>query len=87
MLAEIGKTLATIVVTYTAHYASTKAYSSFCVPDGLWGYVQGFLTTGSPLCSATLSYASNSQNSYATIITMAVSRIAIELILPKSTQT
>jgi hypothetical protein len=34
------------------------------------------------LCSATLSYASNSQNSYATIITMAVSRIAIELILP-----
>ena len=87
MLAEIGKTLATIVVTYTAHYASTKAYSRFCVPDGLWGYVQGFLTTGSPLCSATLSYASNSQNSYATIITMAVSRIAIELILPKSTQT
>lgn len=83
MLAEIGKTLATIVVTYTAHYASTKAYSSFCVPDGLWGYVQGFLTTGSPLCSATLTYASNSQNSYATIITMAVSRIAIELILPK----
>lgn len=82
MLTEIGKTLATIVVTYTAHYASTKAYSSFCVPDGLWGYVQGFLTTGSPLCSATLSYASNSQNSYATIITMAVSRIAIELILP-----
>ena len=83
MLTEIGKTLATIVVTYTAHYASTKAYSSFCVPDGLWGYVQGFLTTGSPMCSATLTYASNSQNSYATIITMAVSRIAIELILPK----
>ena len=87
MLAEIGKTHATNVVTYTAHYASTKAYSSFCVPDGLWGYVQGFLTTGSPLCSATLTYASNSQNSYATIITMAVSRIAIELIVPKSTQT
>ena len=82
MLTEVGKTLATIVVTYTAHYASTKAYSSFCVPDGLWGYVQGFLTTGSPLCSATLTYASNSQNSYATIITMAVSRIAIEFILP-----
>jgi hypothetical protein len=82
MLVEIGKTLATIVVTYTAHYASTKAYSSFCVPDGLWGYVQGLLTTGSPMCSATLTYASNSQNSYATIITMAVSRIAIELIIP-----
>ena len=83
MLDEIGKTLATIVVTYTAHYASTKAYSSFCVPDGIWGYVQGLLTTGSPMCSATLTYASNSQNSYATIITMAVSRFAIELIVPK----
>ena len=82
MLLEIGKTVATIVVTYTAHYASTKAYSSFCVPDGLWGYIQGLLTTGSPLCSATLTYASNSQNSYATIITMEVSRIAIELIVP-----
>jgi hypothetical protein len=35
------------------------------------------------MCSATLTYASNSQNSYATIITMAVSRIAIELIIPK----
>jgi hypothetical protein len=35
------------------------------------------------MCTATLTYASNSQNSYATIITMAVSRIAIELIIPK----
>jgi hypothetical protein len=83
MLAEIGKTLATIALTYSAHYASIKVYSSFCVPDGVWGYVQGLLTTGSPMCSATLTYASNSQNTYATIITMAVSRIAIELIVPK----
>ena len=83
MLAEVGKTVAAILLTYSAHYASTKAYSSFCVPDGLWGYVQGLLTTGSPMCTATLTYASNSQNSYATIITMAVSRIAIELIIPK----
>ena len=83
MLAEVGKTVATILLTYSAHYASTKAYSSFCVPVGLWGYVQGLLTTGSPMCTATLTYASNSQNSYATIITMAVSRIAIELIIPK----
>lgn len=83
MLAEVGKTVATILLTYSAHYASTKAYSSFCVPDGLWGYVQGLLTTGSPMCTAALTYASNSQNSYATIITMAVSRVAIELIIPK----
>jgi len=82
MFAEVAKTLATVVVTYSAHYASTKAYSAFCVPDGIWGYVQGFLSAGSPLCSATLNYASNSQNSYAAIITMAVSRIAIDTIMP-----
>jgi hypothetical protein len=83
MLYEVGKTLASIMVTYSAHYASTKVYSGMCVPDGLWGYLQGLVTTGSPLCTATLTYASNSQNSYATILTMAVSRIAIELVLPK----
>jgi hypothetical protein len=83
MLYEVGKTLATIAVTYSAHYASMKVYSGMCVPDGVWGYLQGLVTTGSPLCTATLTYAYNSQNSYATIITMAVSRIAIELILPK----
>ena len=83
MLAEIGKTLAAILVTYSAHYASTKAYSNFCVPDGIFGYIHGFLSAGSPLCSATLTYASNSQNSYAAVITMAVSRIAIDLIVPK----
>ena len=83
MLYEVGKTLASILVTYSAHYASTKVYSGMCVPDGLWGYLQGLVTTGSPLCTATLTYASNSQNSYATILTMAVSRIAIDLVLPK----
>ena len=83
MLYEVGKTLASILVTYSAHYASTKVYSGMFVPDGLWGYLQGLVTTGSPLCTATLTYASNSQNSYATILTMAVSRIAIDLVLPK----
>ena len=82
MLAEVGKTLATVIVTYSAHYASTKAYSTFCVPDGILGYIQGFLSAGSPLCSATLTYASNSQNSYAAIITMAISRIAIDTLMP-----
>ena len=82
MLTEVGKTLAAVIVTYSAHYASTKAYSSFCVPDGILGYIQGFLSAGSPLCSATLTYASNSQNSYAAIITMAISRIAIDTLMP-----
>uniref|UniRef100_A0A6C0HK60 Uncharacterized protein n=1 Tax=viral metagenome TaxID=1070528 RepID=A0A6C0HK60_9ZZZZ len=82
MLAEVGKTVAAVIVTYSAHYASIKVYSGVCVPDGILGYIQGFLSAGSPLCSATLAYASNSQNSYATLITMAVSRIAIDMLTP-----
>ena len=83
MFYEVGKTLATIALTYSAHYASVKVYSGMCVPDGIWGYLQGLVNTGSPMCTATLTYASNSQNSYATIVTMAISRIAIDLVLPK----
>ena len=79
MIGEIVKTAGTILLTYSLHYASTKVYSELCVPDGVWGYVQGFLTTGSPLCSSTLAYASSTQNSYGTIITMAVSRLFIDV--------
>lgn len=79
MIGEIAKTAGTILLTYTLHYASTKMYSEFCVPDGVWGYIQGFLSTGSPLCSSTLAYASGTQNSYGTIITMAVSRLFIDV--------
>jgi len=78
MLEEIVKTVGAVLLTYTAHYATTKIYSSVCIPDGFWGYMQGFLTTGSPLCSATLNYAATTQNSYATIVTMTVSRLLIE---------
>lgn len=83
MLYEVGKTLASIALTYSAHYASTKLYSELCVPDGIWGYLQGLVTAGSPLCTATLTYAYNSQTTYATVVTMAISRVAIDLILPK----
>jgi hypothetical protein len=47
--------------------------------DGVCGFVQGFLTSGSPLCISTLTYASSTQNSYGTIITMAVSRLFIDV--------
>ena len=80
MYYEIAKTVGAALLTYSTHYASTKLYSGVCIPDGVWGYVQGFITTGSPLCSATLNYASSTQNSYGTIVTMSISRLLIELI-------
>jgi hypothetical protein len=78
----ILKLAGTLLLTYTSHYGAAKIYSSLCVPNGIWGYIQGMFTTGSPICAATLSYVSNSQSSYATIITMTISRAVMDAILP-----
>lgn len=78
----IVKLLGTLVLTYSTHYGAAKLYSSLCVPNGVWGYVQGMFTTGSPICAATVAYVSNSQTSYATIITMSISRAVMDAILP-----
>jgi len=78
------KLAGTLVLTYTSHYTAAKVYSNLCVPSGWFGYIQGMFTTGSPICSATLNYVSNSQSSYATIITMSISRAVMDAILPGS---
>ena len=78
----VVKLVGTLLLTYSTHYGATKMYSVLCVPNGMWGYVQGMFTTGSPICAATLTYASNSQASYAAIITMTISRAVMDAILP-----
>lgn len=72
----------TFLLTYTTHYGAAKMYTSLCVPDGFVGYVYGMFTTGSPICSATLAYVSNSQSSYATMITATISRSLMDTLLP-----
>lgn len=76
------KLAGTLFLTYSSHYGAAKIYSTLCVPNGWFGYIQGMFTTGSPICSATLSYVSNSQSSYATIITMTITRAVMDAILP-----
>lgn len=44
----ILKSAATLILTYSAHYITTKAYNYVCVPDGWVGYLTGLITTGSP---------------------------------------
>lgn len=74
----------TFLLTYTTHYGASKLYTAVCVPDGWIGFVQGMFTTGSPICTTILSYVSNSQASYATIITATISRSLIDTLLPAS---
>lgn len=72
----------TFILTYTTHYGAAKVYTSICIPDGWLGFVKGMFTTGSPICSSILSYISNSQSSYATVITATVSRSLMDTLLP-----
>ena len=76
------KSLASAVIAYTAHYASTKLYNYACVPDGLAGYLQGFITTGSPICQAGFQVISSTQLSYSSMVTMGISRLVVDFVAP-----
>lgn len=70
------------ILAYTTHYGISKLYDSFCVPDGFMGFVQGMLTTGSPICKAGLEAMTATQVSYGTVITMSISRFILDLAAP-----
>jgi hypothetical protein len=78
------KTAGSILLTYGSHYVTTKLYNGFCVPDGVYGFFQGLLNTGSPVCSLALKYMATSQDSYSTMITMGISRMIIDILIKKS---
>lgn len=80
----IAKTVLAGVVTYSAHYGSVKLYDQFCVPDGIWGFLQGFVTTGSPMCQVGVTMIKETQTSYSSFLLMGVSRILIDLVLPSA---
>jgi hypothetical protein len=77
------KSTASAVLTYTAHYAATKFYSHLCVPDGMVGFLKGLITTGSPVCQAGLKIVSSTEISYSTILMMGITRVFIDIVLPK----
>lgn len=83
MQMEIVKAATSILVTYGTHYGISKFYNEFCIPDGIYGFVQGLLNTGSPVCSIALKYMTISQDSYTTMITMGVSRLFLDFIIKK----
>jgi hypothetical protein len=79
----IVKTAGSIFLTYGAHYGISKFYNEFCIPDGIYGFFQGLLNTGSPVCSIALKYMTISQDSYTTMITMGISRMFLDFIIKK----
>jgi hypothetical protein len=78
----IVKSAASALLAYSTHYAVSKLYNHMCVPDGLWGYVSGMLTTGSPICQAGIQMMSNTQVSYSSMIMMGITRVIVDMVAP-----
>jgi hypothetical protein len=67
-------------IVYSTHYTSIKLYNTFCVPDGVWGFITGLLTTGSPACNVALKVAENTGVSYTTVLTVGLTRMILDII-------
>jgi hypothetical protein len=80
----VAKGFATVFVTYGTHYAVVKLYNTLCVPDGLVGFLQGLVTTGSPLCAGGMEILKYTQTSYSTLIMFSASRIFIDMLTPSN---
>jgi hypothetical protein len=68
------------ILAYSIHYGTTKFYTTACVPDGILGYLSGLITTGSPVCQASLQVIANTQVSYSSLITMGITSVITEII-------
>ena len=82
----IGKALGSALISYSTHYGMTKLYNAACVPDGVWGFLQGMVTSGSPVCQLGVQVISSTQVSYSSIIMMGISRILLDVVAPASTK-
>ena len=68
------------LLAYSVHYGILKAYSSYCIPDGTWGFLQGLLSAGSPVCQSMLNIGAQTQISYSSFVLVAVSRVFVDMI-------
>lgn len=75
---ELAKVGVSILVVYSTHYAATKTYNIVCVPNGLDGYLWGFITTSSPWCRLLLELMKVTENQYSTIILLVLSRLLLQ---------
>jgi len=83
----ILKNAAAALMAYTAHYGMAKFYNFACVPDGFWGYLNGMVSTGSPVCQAGIQILTNTQVSYSSIIMIGITRVLIDIVAPGTSNT
>ncbi len=78
----LAKGVLSAAIAYSAHYGAVKLYDNMCVPDGFWGFLQGAVTAGSPICQAGVQVIQNTQVSYSTLILMGVTRVVLDWVAP-----
>jgi len=82
LTSPIGKGVTSALISYSAHYVTTKMYSAACVPDGIYGFLQGLVTAGSPVCQVGVQVISSTQVSYSSVIMMGISRFILDVVAP-----
>lgn len=82
MSAVILKNIAAGILAYSTHYFATKFYNYACIADGFVGYINGIITTGSPVCQSVVQIISSTQVSYSSILLMSITRIIVEMVAP-----
>ena len=86
LASPLGKGILSALISYSAHYSTAKLYSLGCVPDGFYGFLQGLLTAGSPVCQVGVQVLSATQVSYSSLIMMGFSRFILDTVAPTLTQ-
>ena len=81
---SILKGVTSAMLAYTTHYGVVKLYNRICVPDGIFGYLQGLVTTGSPVCQAGVQIVSSTQVSYSSVILLTLTRLVLDAVISTS---
>jgi hypothetical protein len=76
----ILRTAVAALISYSTHYSITRVYTYFCIPDGFNGFLQGLVTTASPICATLLSVMSHSHITYSTLIVTSLAKILVDSI-------
>ena len=79
-LTEASTLALSTFMVYSVHYGASKVYGRFCVPDGIYGYLQGLITAGSPACKFVLDTVTSTQNHYSGVLLVGISRLLLGLI-------
>ena len=80
LISEFKKTGLSVLVVYSSHYFTTKSYNYICVPNGITGYLFGFITTASPWCRLMLEVMKLTENQYSTIVLLVISRLLLKVL-------